>query len=157
LSHVDPTAYFFGISGISKDFVAGPYSFISYGCSIGPKVRIGAYTMLAPRIAIVGADHLYNIPGVPMIFSGRPELPETVIGSDVWIGFGATIMVGVNIGDGSIIAAGAVVTKDIPKYEIWAGVPARKLRDRFENEEQISIHDSMLKSPAKPGQYVDPK
>lgn len=56
------------------------------------------------------------------------------IGNDVWIGYGATIMAGVHIGDGAIVAARAVVTKDIPPYTIAGGVPAKAIRSRFDAE-----------------------
>ena len=64
----------------------------------------------------------------------------TIIEDDVWIGTAAIIMSGVTIGRGSIVAAGSVVTKDIPSCEIWGGVPARKIRDRFETEEEKKYH-----------------
>ncbi len=56
------------------------------------------------------------------------------IGNDVWIGYEATIMVGVHIGDGAIVAARAVVTKDVPPYTIVGGVPAKEIRKRFDEE-----------------------
>ena len=59
---------------------------------------------------------------------------DIVIGNDVWIGYEAVIMAGVHIGDGAIIAARAVVTKDIPPYTIVGGVPARLIRKRFDEE-----------------------
>jgi acetyltransferase-like isoleucine patch superfamily enzyme len=57
-----------------------------------------------------------------------------IIGNDVWIGYGSKIMEGITIGDGAIIAASSIVTKDIPCYEIWGGVPAKKIKDRFSDE-----------------------
>ena len=57
-----------------------------------------------------------------------------MIGNDVWIGYEAVIMAGVHIGNGAIIAARAVVTKDVPPYTIVGGVPARPIRKRFEEE-----------------------
>lgn len=56
---------------------------------------------------------------------------DIVIGNDVWIGYEAVVMAGVTIGDGAIIGARAVVTKDVPPYTIVGGVPARKIRRRF--------------------------
>lgn len=63
------------------------------------------------------------------------ETGRTQIGNDVWIGYGARILGGVKIGDGAIIAAGAVVTQDIPDYAIVGGVPAKIIRYRFEKEQ----------------------
>lgn len=59
---------------------------------------------------------------------------DTVIGNDVWIGFGAVILAGVTIGDGAVVGARAVVTKDVPPYTIVGGVPARPIRKRFTEE-----------------------
>ena len=59
---------------------------------------------------------------------------DIIIGNDVWIGYEAVIMAGVHIGDGSVIAARAVVTKDVPPYTIVGGTPAKKIRMRFEAE-----------------------
>lgn len=57
-----------------------------------------------------------------------------VVGNDVWIGFGAKILAGINIGDGAVVAAGAIVTKDVKPYTIVAGIPAKEIGKRFENE-----------------------
>lgn len=64
---------------------------------------------------------------------GYPDLPfkDTIVGHDVWIGHNATIMPGVTIGDGAIVAAASVVTKDVPPYAIAGGNPARIIRMRF--------------------------
>lgn len=59
---------------------------------------------------------------------------DIVIGSDVWIGYEAAVLSGVTIGDGAIIGARAVVTKDVPPYTIVGGVPARHIRRRFDEE-----------------------
>lgn len=56
---------------------------------------------------------------------------ETVIGNDVWVGASCLIKAGVTIGDGAVIGMGSVVTKDIGPYEIWAGVPAKRIKCRF--------------------------
>jgi acetyltransferase-like isoleucine patch superfamily enzyme len=79
----------------------------------------------------------------------------TVIEADVWIGYGAIIMAGIPIGRGAIVAAGAVVTQDVPPYEIWGGVPARKIRDRFTGEQDRAVHDLMLSRPPAEGEYAE--
>ncbi len=63
------------------------------------------------------------------------------IGHDVWIGHGATVLPGVTVGDGAVIGAGAVVTKDVDPYTIVGGVPAHKIRDRFDRKtaEQLQV------------------
>jgi len=65
---------------------------------------------------------------------GTVNKGDTIIGNEVWIGFEAVIMSGVRIDDGAVIGARAVVTKNVPAYEIWGGNPAKKIRDRFKNK-----------------------
>ncbi|MCK7575646.1 MAG: hypothetical protein MZV65_06980 [Chromatiales bacterium] len=129
---------------ISRDLVVCEEAFIGDSCRICPRVKIGRYVMLAPEVNITGSDHRFDIPGMPIIFSGRPTLAETHIEDDVWVGYGVVIMAGVTVGRGSIIAARSVVTKDIPPYEIHAGIPAKKVRDRFATHQDIAMHDAML-------------
>jgi len=83
-------------------------------------------------------------------------MPETTIEDDVWIGQGSIILSGITIGRGAIIAAGSVVTKDVPSYEIHAGVPAKKIKDRFTQEEK-RIHDKLLDGPIVRGKPCLPK
>lgn len=156
LKNVHKTFFMSGKSLVSKDFRAAEYSFIADGCRIGPKVSIGPYVMFGPHVTITGGDHRYDIPGAPMIFSGRPELRETIIEADVWVGFGSVIMAGVHISRGSIIAANSVVTKNIPPYEIYGGVPAKKIRDRFPSKEDVAVHEEMLQKPPRCGNFASP-
>ena len=72
------------------------------------------------------------------------------IGDNCWIGGGAIILPGVKIGKNSIIGSGAVVTKDIPECEIWGGVPARKIKNRFRSEEEKNIHLEYLQKNENP-------
>lgn len=104
------------------------------------KVHIGNSVMFGPNVQIVSGDHRTNIVGRTMISITEAEkLPENhldiSIGDDVWIGAGCTILKGVRIGEGSIIAAGAVVTSDVNPYSIVGGVPAKKIGERFQEEE----------------------
>jgi acetyltransferase-like isoleucine patch superfamily enzyme len=156
LKAAHPTAYICLGSHISPDLVAHEFSFINGGCRIWPRVEIGAYTMLAPHVYIVGGDHIIDKAGTPTIFAGRPSMPKTKIGRDCWIGINSVVMAGVTIGDGSIIAGGSVVTKDVPAMEIWGGVPAKKLRDRFADTADRERHLEMLRGEPVEGEYAGP-
>ena len=100
---------------------------------------------MGSRVSFVGRnDHPFRTPGVS-VWSAEPgQRGWVIVEDDVWIGSGAIILSGVTIGKGAIIAAGSVVTKDVPSCEIWGGNPARKIRDRFETEEQKQYHLSHL-------------
>lgn len=122
--------YCIGRVRISTDLKSGVYCYVGYGCRITQKVVLGNYVMIAPEVVIAGSDHAFDVTGVPCIFTHRPVVPPTLIGNDVWIGTRSIIMSGVTIGDGSIIGAGSVVTKDIEPFSIVAGVPAKVIRSR---------------------------
>lgn len=144
LKYVHKTCVFGSHSSISKDLIAGSFTYIGPSCVIYPNVSIGKYSMLANNVSILGGDHAYKIVGIPMIFSGRGSIKNTIIGDDVWIGCHSIIMTGVKIGNGAIIAAGSVVTKDIEAYSISGGVPATFIKKRFEHESEIIEHEKML-------------
>lgn len=105
-----------GVSNFS--FLAG-----QGGLRIGDNVRIG------PHVVIYASNHIFNDPHIPIAKQGMSARGIT-IEDDIWIGAGAIILDGVRIGKGSVIGAGAVVTKDIPPYSIAAGVPARIIKKR---------------------------
>lgn len=132
-------------SDISRDLVAGAYSWIGPGSSIYPKVKIGKLSLLANEVAIIGGDHCYKKVGIPMVFAGRDELKHTIIGDDVWVGARSIIMTGVKIGNGAIVAAGSIVTKDVEPYTIVGGVPASFIKMRFD-EDEIREHELMLQN-----------
>jgi acetyltransferase-like isoleucine patch superfamily enzyme len=121
-----------------------------------PGVSLGKYVMFGARVTIVGKDHRFDLVGTPAIFSGRPPALQTTIDDDVWIGANSTIIAGVCIGRGAIVAAGSVVTRNVEPYSIVGGVPAKHLRFRFEEAEQL-LHDAMLAAPAHEGRYCDPR
>jgi acetyltransferase-like isoleucine patch superfamily enzyme len=154
LKHAHPTFYMVGRSVVAKDFKAGPYSFINVDCWIGANVEIGPYVMFGPRVAVVGADHRMDVPGQPMIFASRPQCGLTVIEADAWIGYGTIILAGTRIGRGAVVGAGSVVTRDVPPYEVHAGVPARKISERFPDPDQRAIHERMLEQSPRQGQYA---
>ena len=90
--------------------------------TIGDKCLIGAGSRFV--------DHDHGLAAGRDIWGQPGEVAEIVIGRDVWIGANVVVLKGVHIGEGAVIAAGAVVTKAVPAGEIWGGVPARKLGQR---------------------------
>lgn len=107
-------------------FGSGSYcnEFCVFGVNAG--IRIGRNVMIAPAVTIRDTDHQSDILDIPMSKQGIVTAPVDV-GDDVWIGHGAMILKGVTVGRGAIIAAGSVVTKNVPEYSIVAGVPAKVL------------------------------
>jgi len=117
----------------------------------GPELlRIGKYCAFAEGATFVmnGANHRMDGPSTfpfPImggswadhfgLITGLPGRGDTVVGNDVWIGYGATVMPGVRIGNGAIIASKAVVVDDVPDYGIVGGNPAKLIRKRFPDEE----------------------
>lgn len=115
---------------------------IGRNCTIEVDGRIGYKTVVAANVGIVGRnDHMINEVGVPILEStwvgDRERIDADVvdIGQDVWIGYGAVVLSGVSIGDGAVVAAGAVVTENVEAFSIVAGVPARRIGVRFTAEE----------------------
>ncbi|MNJ59998.1 Virginiamycin A acetyltransferase [compost metagenome] len=112
---------------------------------LGTKLIIGKFCSIAPetRFMMDGGNHRMDGSTFPFNLFGNgweeftptlEELPikgDTIIGNDVWIGRRATIMPGVRIGDGAIVGAEAVVTKDVEPYTIVGGNPAKEIRKRF--------------------------
>jgi acetyltransferase-like isoleucine patch superfamily enzyme len=156
LRHVAPTAYVHHGAQVCKDLVADDYAFVGPGCILAPAVSIGRYTMLASQVAIRGDDHRWDQVGVPMQFTGRPAQSGTVLEDDVWVGFRVTIIRGVRIGRGSVVAAQAVVTSDVSPYTIVGGVPAREIGKRFQNGSDRLLHDDALNGPLMWPRFVGP-
>lgn len=106
------------------------------------KLRIGSYCSIAPNVAfLLSADHyskhISTFPFKVKILGEAVEgvsKGDIIIDDDVWIGYGATILSGVHIGQGAIVAAGSVITNDVPPYSIVAGVPAKVVKYRFSKE-----------------------
>ena len=116
---------------------------------IGDRLIIGKFCMIASNVTFImnGANHLtQSISSYPFAVFGEdwktamegknyPTKGDTIIGNDIWIGFNATIMPGVTIGDGAIIASNATVTKNVAPYTIVGGNPAKEIKKRFSNEQ----------------------
>ena len=115
----------------ASDLKLGEGSGIGANCSIPSGVTIGDHVMMGIDILMFTNEHRHDDLSVPMGMQGRTPVEPIVIGHDVWIGSRTLIMKGTHIGNGAIVAAGSVVTKDIPPYEIWGGNPAHFLRSRL--------------------------
>lgn len=131
-----------------KNSQLGNYSYISRNTYVN-NTEIGKFTCIGPNVKIGLAEHPTNtfVSVHPLFYSKSKllglnfvnenyfeEFKKTVIGCDVWIGANVVIVGGVKIGHGAIIASGAVVTKDVLPFEIVGGVPAKKIKTRFNNE-----------------------
>jgi maltose O-acetyltransferase len=112
----------------------GDNSGIGIRASIEGKTIIGKNVMMGPECIIYTRNHAFDNRDLPMCEQGFQEEKPVFIGNDVWIGGRVIILPGVHIGDGVIIGAGAVVTKDVADYAIIGGNPAKVIRYRFEQE-----------------------
>ena len=110
----------------------GDNSGVGINCEINGVVTIGNDVMMGPEVVIYTSGHKYDDLEVPMWKQGSTETKPVSIGNDVWIGRRAIIMPGVKIGNGCIIGAGAVVTKDVPDFAVVGGVPAKVIKYRKE-------------------------
>lgn len=153
LTYIDPTTELAGNNTFGKGThihgsKIGRHSYVASArivnttigtfCSIGPGVKIGG-------LGIHPTDCLSTHPAFysTLMQSGKTfattnlfeELKSNTVGNDVWIGARVLVLDGISIGDGAIVAAGAVVTKNVPPYSIVGGVPARLIRSRFGSAE----------------------
>lgn len=139
---------------IEKNVSIGDCTYISSDTTIDSNVQIGKYCSIARNVFIAPGVHKSNyVTTHPILFNpywrkklnikennkydkviGKEE-EKTYIGNDVWIALNAIIMRGVTIGDGAIIGAGAIVTKDVEPYSVVVGNPAKHIKYRFEKEE----------------------
>ena len=139
---------------ISSSVQIGKATYISPYTTIDSNVKIGRYCSIAPNVFIAPGEHYSTfITTHPILFDSvwRKKISvheknesvniigrlneSTIIGNDVWIGLNAIIMRGIKIGDGAIVGAGAIVTKDVEPYSIVAGVPAKFIKYRFNKNE----------------------
>lgn len=115
------------INNAVGDIIIGNYTRIGlHNTIIGP-VTIGHHVNLAQGITVTALNHKFKNPDIRIDEQGVSTKP-VVIGNDIWVGANAVILPGVTIGDHSVIAAGAIVTKDVPPHSLVAGVPAKVIK-----------------------------
>jgi acetyltransferase-like isoleucine patch superfamily enzyme len=121
---------------------------IGANCTIQSDLKIGANVLIADAVAFLHRrEHNWDLVGLTIWDSGRGDSGGIVIEDDVWVGHGAILLGPINIGRGSIIGAGSVVTKDVVSYSIVAGVPAKLVKMRFSKEE-IRVHENKIYNPS---------
>lgn len=128
----DPDGHYtYATITVGNNVFIGPRPYLN---SPQSSIELGDGVMIGPEVMMIGGDHRFNVVGMPMHMvhekTALDDLP-IVVGRDVWIGARATILKNVTIGEGAIVAAGAVVTRDVPPYSIVGGVPARVIKMRF--------------------------
>ena len=134
----------------------GDHTYIGHDVFIETNCRIGRHVLIANRVGLVGRrDHDFRKLGIPVRFGhwiGSTRSPSpyrtdaVVVGDDVWLGYAATILSGVEIGRGAIIAAGSVVKSDVLAYSIVGGNPAVEIGKRFNSLDEIRRHEKMVHS-----------
>ena len=112
----------------------GDNSGLGINCRVAGKTVIGNDVMMGPNVSIYPRNHAFDRTDIPMNMQGFSEEKPVTICDDVWIGGSAVILSGVTINSGAIVAAGAVVTKDVPPYAIVGGNPAKIIKFRKQDE-----------------------
>jgi len=121
-----------GIYAPGPSIIIGDCVFVGFGCEFNVRkcVEIGTDCLIASGCKFIDHDHGTSRRDFPMSQQTDGAEAGIILESDVWLGTNVIVLKGVKIGRGAIVAAGAVVTKDIPEYEIWGGVPAQKIGQR---------------------------
>jgi len=157
----------------------GKHSFCGYDCDIS-NTEIGFFCSIANNVIIGGGMHPVDWVGTsPAFYEGRDSIKakfskherknikKTLIGHDVWIGQSVIIKQGICIGTGAVIGMGSIVTKDVPPYTVYAGNPAKLIKERFDKNtaekllkiEWWNFDDKKLKKYAKyftnPDQFIN--
>lgn len=126
--NIETGAYF----GDGRNVTIGDGSGIGKHCSLHGPVALGNDVMMGPEVLIMTRNHHFARTDIPMCQQGDTAPEPVVIEDDVWIGARAIILPGVTIGRGSIVAAGAVVTRSIEAYSIAGGNPAKLIKRRVQ-------------------------
>jgi acetyltransferase-like isoleucine patch superfamily enzyme len=151
-----------------KNFIFDPDGFYSYKTievgdfvsinrnpiflAVESNIIIGNKVMFGYNVTVIGGNHNSSLVGRYMcdVMEKRTEDDQDVVfEDDIWVGSGAIILKGVRVGRGSIVAAGAVVNKNVLPYSVVGGVPAKKISMRFGDLETIMSHETMLYPPEK--------
>ena len=137
--------------GTWKNVYTGNYVSIGANClllSTRAKVIIGDYVMFGPNVSVITGNHRIDVIGKRMYEIKDSDKRATddqdvIFAGDNWIGANSTILKGVTVGEGAVVAAGALVNKNVPPYAIVGGVPAKVIKMRF-TEDEIAEHKKII-------------
>lgn len=126
---------FDGIFTSGPRLIIGGNVFIGAGCEFNfrQRIEIGPNCLIASGCKFIDHDHATELLDVPMREQKGGAEEPIVIDRDVWLGANVIVLKGVRIGRGAIVAAGAVLNRNVPELEIWGGVPAKKIGERPSN------------------------
>jgi maltose O-acetyltransferase len=124
--NIESRAFFYSGAQIS----IGTHSGLGLRSRLHGRITIGEHVMMGEDVLIMTRNHRFDAIHIPMDMQGLQEEKPVVIGNDVWIGARVTILPGIHVGHGAILAAGCVVTKNVPEKTIVGGNPARVIRYR---------------------------
>lgn len=116
--------------GSGENIKIGNWSGLGRNGLVSGRVQIGNYVMIGPEVMLLARSHRFDRTDIPISRQGEREMRPIEIRDDVWIGARALILPGVRIGEGAIVGAGAVVTKDVPAFAIVGGNPAKVIKWR---------------------------
>lgn len=116
--------------GHGRQLRIGSHSGFGVDCLCTGDISVGNYVMMGPEVMIFTVNHRADDVTRPMLTQGERPMQPVVIEDDVWIGARVIILPGVRVGTGAILAAGAIVTKDVPPYAIMGGNPAKPIKWR---------------------------
>ncbi|MHA2098410.1 MAG: DapH/DapD/GlmU-related protein [Candidatus Kariarchaeaceae archaeon] len=119
--------------GFGDHIELGNNSGLGVGCDVSHAV-IGNNVMMGPELLYISRGHIYKKLDVPILLQGVTDSKPLIIEDDVWIGARVIILPGIKIGQGAIVGAGSVITKNVPSYSVVAGNPARIIKSRRDKQ-----------------------
>ena len=124
-SYFEPNVYI----GNGQNVKIGKHCHINENCFL-QGVTIGDYVLIAPNVAFINSGHEYCDRAIPIIMQGDTLQKNPIVKSNVWIGRNVVVMPNITIDEGSVVGAGAVVTKDVKPFTVVGGVPAKFIKER---------------------------
>ena len=114
----------------AKKLYVGKCARINENVFLQGEISIGDYVLVAPNVAIYTQNHIHKDVDTPIVLQGTEGSKKVVIKDNAWLGRNVVVLPGITVGEGAIVGAGSVVTKDVEPYTIVGGAPAKLIRSR---------------------------